>query len=172
MTVFHHDLKESITHLTFRLTIKSHMDYDIGGLAKAAVNGDEHALDMFSNWRPKTTARRLKVVDGTDNYCFFVGTQSGSIYYINEAGVCVEVLNTEGVPLSYILHHPTKGALVVMMEGLMIGYFTMDSHGQLTEVTKVKLSGRGQALRGVGSQSLVWINNDCLAILTGNFNFY
>lgn len=77
MTVFHHDLKESITHLTFRLTVRNRVEFDIEGLAKAAVNGDEHALDMFSNWRPKTTARKFKVQEGADNHCFFVGTQTG-----------------------------------------------------------------------------------------------
>lgn len=74
---FQLDLKETIVHLVFRLTVKSQHDYDVEGLAKAAVNGDEHALDMFSNWRPKTTARKFRVQDGTDNMNFFVGTYSG-----------------------------------------------------------------------------------------------
>lgn len=77
ITAFHHDLKETVTHITFRLTIKSHPDFDIEGLAKAAVNGDEHALDMFSNWRPKTTARKFRIQEGSDNLAFFVGTQGG-----------------------------------------------------------------------------------------------
>lgn len=47
------------------------------GLAKAAVNGDETALDIFSDWRPRTTARQFRLHDGNDNQCFFVGTQSG-----------------------------------------------------------------------------------------------
>lgn len=36
---------------------------------------------MFSNWRPKTTARKFKVQDGADNVNFFVVTQAG-IYII------------------------------------------------------------------------------------------
>lgn len=76
ITVFHHDLKECITHLTFRLTIKN-LSFDIEGLAKAAVNGDEQALDIFSNWRPKTTARKFRAQEGNDNLCFYVGTQEG-----------------------------------------------------------------------------------------------
>ncbi|KAF5302514.1 hypothetical protein FQR65_LT00886 [Abscondita terminalis] len=170
LTVFHHELKESITHLTFRISVRSHNEYDIEGLAKAAVNGDEHALDIFSNWRPKTTARKFKVQDGIDNHCFFVGTQAGSVYYVNEGGVCREVLNTEGIPLNYVLHHPTNNSLVIMMEGLTIGHFSIDSQGQLTELMKVKLSGRGQSARGVGTQGLVWAANSCLAILTGDLS--
>lgn len=165
--VFHLDLKESITHLTFRITIKPHPDFDVEGLAKAAVNGDERALDIFSTWRPKTTARKFRVQDGTDNLSFYVGTQVGSIYYVNNAGTCIEVLNTEGVPLSYIVHHPSKDALIVMMEGLTVGHFSIDNQGHLNELAKVKLSGRLQT-RGVGNQGLVWCSPSSLAILTGD----
>lgn len=166
MTSFHHDLKESITHITFRKTIKNFPDYDIESLAKAAVNGDENALDMFSNWRPKTTARKFRIQDGADNQCFFVGTQSGSIYYINQSGACTEVLSTQGTPLNYILYHPVKDALVVMMEDSTVGHFGVDSQGVLTELTRVKLSGRSQANRGC--QGMVWAGNSSLAILSGN----
>lgn len=166
-TAFHLDLTENVTHLTFRLTVKNYPDYDVENLAKAAVNGDEHALDMFSNWRPKTTARKFRIQNGNDNLCFFVGTQIGSIYYVNNSGSCTEVLNTEGVPLTYVVYHPNKDALIVMMEGLTIGHFSVDSQGHLTELAKVKLSGRIQT-RTIGSQGLTWISNSSLAILTGD----
>ncbi|KAJ8978265.1 hypothetical protein NQ317_012623 [Molorchus minor] len=163
---FHLDLKETITHLTFRMTVKNNLDFDVEGLAKAAVNGDEHALDMFSNWRPKTTARKFRIKEGSDNINFLVATQSGSIYYVNTAGSCTEVLNTDGMPLSYIIYHPIKDVVVVMMEGLTIGLFSVDYQGHLTEVTKVKLSGRVQS-RSIGNQGLVWAGNTSLAVLTG-----
>ena len=77
ITVFHHEIKESITHVTFRLSVKN-PDFDLEGLAKAAVNGDEQALDIFSNWRPKTTAKKFRIQNGNDNQCFFIGTQEGN----------------------------------------------------------------------------------------------
>ncbi|VEN35720.1 unnamed protein product [Callosobruchus maculatus] len=164
---FHLDLKESITHLTFRLTVKNHGDFDVEGLAKAAVNGDENALDMFSNWRPKTTARKFRLQEGADNMNFFVATQAGSVYYINAGGSCIEVLNTEGVPLSCIIYHLTKDYLIAMMEGLTVGYFSVDYQGHLKELAKVKLSGRLHT-RSVGSNGIVWAGNNSLAILTGD----
>ncbi|KAI4456192.1 hypothetical protein MML48_8g00010237 [Holotrichia oblita] len=167
VTAFHHDLKECITHLTFRLTVKN-LNFDIEGLAKAAVNGDEQALDIFSNWRPKTTARKFRVQEGNDNSCFYVGTQEGTIYYVNQTGACVEVLNTEGIPLSYILYHSIRDILVIMMEGLTVATFTVDSQGQLTEMAKVKLSGRMQSMRSSSGQGLLWAGTNCLAILTGD----
>lgn len=167
ITVYHHDFRETITHLCFRLTIKHQTDYDIEGLAKAAVNGDEHALDIFSNWRPKTTARKFRFSTGMDNHCFYAGTQNGSLFYVEERGNCFEVLNTEGVPLTYVMHHPSKEALVVMMEGLTIGYFAVGMNGNLSEVLKVKLSGRLQFSSGGFGQGLTWAGGGSLAILTG-----
>ncbi|XP_018335270.1 intraflagellar transport protein 140 homolog [Agrilus planipennis] len=169
-TVFHHDLKETVTHLIFRAIRKSYPDVDIEGLAKAAVNGDEAALDIFSNWRPKTTAKKFRVQDGLDNYCFFVATHSGSIFYVNASGDCIEVLNIGGTTVNYLLYHPLKDALVLMMEGFTIGQFSVDSNGKLTEISKIKLSGRLHSTRGISDQGLIFAGNSCLAILTGDLN--
>lgn len=54
-----------------------------------------------------------------------------------------------------------------MMEGLNIGHFSVDSNGNLTELAKVKLSGKSQAFRGANSQGMVWAGTGLLAILTG-----
>lgn len=167
MTVYHHDFRETITHLAFRLTIKHHADYDIENLAKAAVNGDEHALDIFSNWRPKTTARKFRFSSGIDNHCFYAATQNGCLFYVEERGNCFEVLNTEGVPLTYVMYHPNKMAVIVMMEGLTIGYFSVAASGHLSEILKVKLSGRLQYNSAGLGQGLTWAGGGCLAILTG-----
>lgn len=166
---FHHDFKETITHVTFRLTIKNQLEYDIEGLAKAAVNGDEHALDIFSNWRPKTTARKFRITTGSDNLNFYAGTQCGSVYFINQLGECMEVLNTEGVPLTALLHHPGKEAVVIMMEGLTVGCFAIGTKGHLTELSKVKLSGRFQSSYSSLGQGIVWAGNGCLVILVGMY---
>ncbi|XP_066140255.1 intraflagellar transport protein 140 homolog isoform X1 [Euwallacea fornicatus] len=167
--LFHLDLskEQSITHLTFRLTPKKDSDFDVEGLAKAAVNGDESALDLFSNWRPKTTARKFRFQDGSDNLCFFIATQQGSVYYVNSSGSCSEVLNTEGTPLSYMVFQPNKDALVIMMEGVTLGYFSVDRQGHLSEIAKVKLSGWIQS-RSTNSQVLTWAGTSSLAILTGD----
>jgi len=82
------------------------------------------------------------------------------------SGSCAEVLNTEGTPLSYVVYHPNKNALVIMMDGLTIGFFSVDRQGHLTEIAKVKLSGRIQT-RGASSQGLTWAGSSSLAILTG-----
>lgn len=52
------------------------------GLAKAAVAGDERALDLFSGWRPRTAGQRFSLQSGQgDNLCFYIGTISGETCY-------------------------------------------------------------------------------------------
>lgn len=90
-TAFHHDLKENISHVVFRPTILNKSQKEIQNLAKAAVNGDEQALDMFSNWRPRTAANPINLHSNTvDNHCFFVGTQSGKYFFCGNLWVSPE----------------------------------------------------------------------------------
>lgn len=55
-----------------------------------------------------------------------------------------------------------------MMEGLTVGHFSVDSQGTLTELTRVKLSGRSQLNRAVTCYGMVWAGPNSLAILTGD----
>lgn len=65
------------------------------------------------------------------------------------------------------MYHSTRDILVIMMEGLTVATFTVDSQGQLTEMAKVKLSGRMPSMRSSNGQGLLWAGTNCLAILTG-----
>ena len=65
---------------------------DMSSLARAAVAGDERALDLFSSWRPKTGRRGGGGgASSRDNLSCYVGSLSGVIYYLNENGSCMEV---------------------------------------------------------------------------------
>ena len=63
----------------------------MSSLARAAVAGDERALDLFSSWRPKTGRRGVTQDQARENLNFFLGSMSGVIYYLNENGSCMEV---------------------------------------------------------------------------------
>ena len=63
----------------------------MSSLARAAVAGDERALDLFSSWRPKTGRRGVAQDQARENLNFFLGSMSGVIYYLNENGSCMEV---------------------------------------------------------------------------------
>lgn len=60
---------------------------DLLGVAKAAVAGDEQALDMFANldmfsWRPKTAGRRPIIYPSEfrDSMAFFAAAESGRTF--------------------------------------------------------------------------------------------
>ncbi|EZA61734.1 hypothetical protein DMN91_004415 [Ooceraea biroi] len=165
LMTFHHELKESFTQIAFK-TAPPKPVVDISGLAKAAVAGDERALDLFSSWRPRTAAPTT-VPTQRDNHAFYIGTTSGTIYFVDAQGQCKEVLNTDGMALSFLLHHQTRDSIVIMTEGLNIGHFQADPiNGELTELTKVKLSGRSDTSR-LTNLALCWVSGNTLAILTG-----
>lgn len=108
LTMFSHDLRENLLHITFRKMIESEIREEMVNLAKAAVAGDENALDTLTNWRPRTAARNLTHSVVKDNHCFYVATQSGVVYYINQGGTCTEVLKNCAVSIRQMLWHPKK----------------------------------------------------------------
>jgi intraflagellar transport protein 140 len=57
------------------------------GLARAAVAGDERALDLFSSWRPP--ASHGLGVSGSGNA--YAGSARGVVYCLSENGSCMEV---------------------------------------------------------------------------------
>ena len=70
--------------------------------------GDETALDTLTNWRPRTAARNIAHAGVKDNQCFYVGTESGEIYYLNQSGTCTEVLRSDSMPFTQVLWHPKR----------------------------------------------------------------
>ncbi|XP_076752394.1 intraflagellar transport protein rempA [Xylocopa sonorina] len=164
LMMFHHELKDSFAQIVFK-TIPSKSMMDISGLAKAAVAGDERALDIFSSWRPRTAAPTT-IMTQRDNHAFYIGTTSGVIYFVDNQGQCTEILNTNSATLQFLLHHQTRDSLIVMTDGLNIGHFQADPiTGRLTELTKVKLSSRSDMSRT--GPAMCWAGGNTLAVLTG-----
>lgn len=65
-------------------------------------------MDALTNWRPRTAARHSMHTGITDNHCFYAGTADGVLFYVNQAGSCVEVMRSEGVPYEQILWQPNR----------------------------------------------------------------
>lgn len=161
--MFSHDLRDPLLHITFRKTVESSSNVELMNLAKLAVAGDQIALDTLTTWRPKT-ARTAINPSVKDNNCFYVGSQSGILFYINQSGTCVEVLRTDS-PIIQILFHPKREAIVTLMEDMTIAHYLVETSGALTELDRVKLSSRISGYDGLIS----WAGN-ALAIITGDLN--
>ncbi|KAH8393888.1 hypothetical protein KR215_005842 [Drosophila sulfurigaster] len=165
LTMFSHDLREVLLLICFRRTVESEVREEMASLAKAAVAGDENALDTLTNWRPRTAARGHSTV--RDNHCFYACTQGGVVYYINQGGTCTEVMKSGPQQPSIIqmLWHPKKDAVICLLDDLTITLYLVESTGILTELDRVKLSGRGSGKHG----AIAWAGNS-LAIITGDLS--
>ncbi|KAH8409514.1 hypothetical protein KR222_007700 [Zaprionus bogoriensis] len=164
LTMFSHDLREVLLLLCFRRTVESELREEMANLAKAAVAGDENALDTLTNWRPRTAARSHAGV--RDNHCFYACTQGGVVYYINQGGSCTEIMKSgpQQPAIVQMLWHPKKDAVICLLEDLTITLYLVESTGILTELERVKLSGRGSSGK-LGA--IAWAGNS-LAIITGD----
>ncbi|EDW77675.1 uncharacterized protein Dwil_GK24432 [Drosophila willistoni] len=164
LTMFSHDLREALVLVCFRRTVeRSEVREEMANLAKAAVAGDEIALDTLTNWRPRTAARGLTHAGVRDNHCFYACTQNGVVYYINQGGACTEVMKSSGATIVQMLWHPKKDAVICLMEDLTVTLYLVESTGLLTELDRVKMSGHGQGRQG----GITWTGQS-LAIITGD----
>ncbi|XP_010618813.1 intraflagellar transport protein 140 homolog isoform X2 [Fukomys damarensis] len=131
-----HEYGKHLTHCIFQLPPPGQ---DLVQLARAAVSGDEKALDMF-NWKKSSFGSFLKM--GTqEGLSFFVTLMDGSVHYVDEKGktTCVATTNSSIQTLFYI---EKREALVVVTENLLLSLYMVMPEGKAEEVMKVKLSGK------------------------------
>ncbi|NXV35214.1 IF140 protein, partial [Rissa tridactyla] len=112
---------------------------DLVQLAKAAVGGDEKALDMF-NWRKAGTGAPLKM-GLQEGLSFFITLTDGSVHYVNEKGKTRRVLSTDSL-VQKLLFMEERDVLVVITENLQLSLHAITLEGEAEELMKVKLSGK------------------------------
>ncbi|XP_022250207.1 LOW QUALITY PROTEIN: intraflagellar transport protein 140 homolog [Limulus polyphemus] len=161
-TVFHHELKDYLTDIVFQQYPEENIEHEISKLAKAAVSGDEKALNLFSSWssppiKEGKTRNRMSFAR-KESYDFFVGSVSGTIYYVTENGSCSDVLHCN-IAIRQLLYYDQKDILVVVTDNLT--QYKVGEEGALTEHARVKLSGRTSEI------SVAWVDDGLLAMSTG-----
>ncbi|XP_077305302.1 intraflagellar transport protein 140 homolog [Lithobates pipiens] len=118
-----------LTHCIFKPVAP---EEDMTQLAKAAVSGDEKALDKF-NWKMKTGTQK--------EFSFFVSTGDGSIHWVNEQGKSSQIIGMDS-PVRTLLFIEKKSMLVVISENFLLLRFFITPEGDAEEISKVKLTGR------------------------------
>ncbi|XP_062955109.1 intraflagellar transport protein 140 homolog isoform X2 [Cynocephalus volans] len=127
---------EQLTHCIFRLPPPGE---DLAQLAKAAVSGDEKALDMF-NWRKSGLGGFLKM-GSQEGLSFFVSLMDGMVHYVDEKGKTTRVAAMDS-SIQMLFYIEKWEALVVVTENLLLSLYIVTPEGKAEEVTKVKLSGK------------------------------
>ncbi|XP_028354376.1 intraflagellar transport protein 140 homolog isoform X3 [Physeter macrocephalus] len=130
-----HEYGKHLTHCIFRLPPPSE---DLVQLAKAAVSGDEKALDKF-NWRKSGFGRFLKM-GLQEGLSFFVSLTDGTVHYVDEKGRTARVASTDS-SIQTLFYLEKREVLVAVTESLLLCLFTVMPEGAAEEVMKVKLSG-------------------------------
>nr|XP_030728049.1 intraflagellar transport protein 140 homolog isoform X5 [Globicephala melas] len=151
-----HEYGKHLTHCIFRLPPPGE---DLVQLAKAAVSGDEKALDKF-NWRKCGFGSFLKM-GPQEGLSFFVSLTDGTVHYVDEKGRTARVASTDS-SIQTLFYLEEREVLVAVTESLLLCLFTVMPEGTAEEVMKVKLSGN------MGRQANVaLINSSLLVTATG-----
>lgn len=155
-----HHIQEPLKIMLYRPVPPPDPNNDIAQLARAAVSGDESALDMF-NWKKgKNNARGGAPFGAQEALTFFVGGATGGVYYVNDAGQCAQIFNVDG-PVLTLLHYDEKNILITVTESMLLTQHFITPEGEAREVLKVKMSGRGD------SKTIVWAGLGILATSLG-----
>uniref|UniRef100_A0A8C5R4T8 Intraflagellar transport 140 n=1 Tax=Leptobrachium leishanense TaxID=445787 RepID=A0A8C5R4T8_9ANUR len=154
--VLRHEYRKPLTHCLFKPLSPNE---DLAQLAKAAVSGDERALDMF-NWKKSEKGSPTKA-RSQQEFSFFLSTGDGSVHWVNEQGKSCQVAGMDS-PVQKLIFMDRKSVLVVITESLLLSQFLISPDAKAEEVSKVKLTGR----IGQGTD-ILWVNNCLLITATG-----
>ncbi|XP_053132123.1 intraflagellar transport protein 140 homolog [Hemicordylus capensis] len=130
-----HEYGKHLSHCIFRPPPPGE---DLIQLAKAAVSGDEKALDMF-NWRKSGMGVPLKM-GPQEGLSFFVSVTDGTVHYVNERGKTNHALTAESSVQKLLFME--KDVLIVLTETLLLSLYKISLEAEVEEIMKVKLSGQ------------------------------
>uniref|UniRef100_A0A8K9XYQ0 Intraflagellar transport protein 140 homolog n=2 Tax=Oncorhynchus mykiss TaxID=8022 RepID=A0A8K9XYQ0_ONCMY len=143
-----HDYTKPLTYCIFRPAPPGE---DVAMLARAAVGGDESALDMF-NWRKAGNGPPLKM-GPQEGLVFYVGTADGKVHCVDEHGRSSPVLSVDG-SIQKLFYLKRREVLAVVTETLLLSQYTLGPEGGAQELMKVKLSGKsGQSADIVSTET-------------------
>ncbi|XP_023244589.1 intraflagellar transport protein 140 homolog [Centruroides sculpturatus] len=155
--VFCHELKDGVTDVLFRGGGSGDGDGEISRLLRAAVDGDEDALNVFCDWRRPAEGRTSARGDSGE---LFLGCSSGAVFYVDGNGNCADVLAAES-GIRKLLHYSERNRLIVVTESLNLVQYQIGEEGNLTELTRVKLSGKSADV------GVIWTCPSILAVNSG-----
>ncbi|XP_035386707.1 intraflagellar transport protein 140 homolog isoform X1 [Electrophorus electricus] len=147
----------SLTHCIFRPMPPTE---DVTLLARAAVSGDEDALDKF-NWKKSSKGGGALSPGSQDGLSIYASTADGCVYSLDDQGRSVCLLTVEG-RVQNLFYSEHRAILAVVTDSLLLSQFSLGPEGGAQELSKVKLSGRGGP-----SADIVWTEGGLLVTASG-----
>jgi len=151
--MFKHDVGSSINSVAFKLLIGADIAADIAAAARAAVSGDETALDLFEFQKPGQPKFSMSQAESIQLY---FGLKDGSVYFLDDRGKCSKCFQVEGA-VKYLVYYQTNDIVLTISEALLLTQHVLKQENEYTETHKVKLSGKAVNF------SIAWAGNGLLA---------
>ncbi|XP_076827042.1 intraflagellar transport protein 140 homolog isoform X2 [Brachyhypopomus gauderio] len=133
---------------------------DMAMLARAAVSGDEDALDKF-NWKKSNKGVGAFSPGSQDGLTIYASTADGCVYSVDEQGRSVCLLTVEG-RVQNLFYSERRSVLAVVTDSLLLSQFSLGPEGGAQELSRVKLSRRGGP-----SADIVWTEGGLLITASG-----
>lgn len=136
-------------------------------MAKAAIAGDEAALEMFDYKSQSARGNKKGKMDtksifmgASEALCFIVVGDKGNAYYVNETGRYNRLFKMEN-GISKILYNQEKSMIIAITDNQMLGQYVMRSETEVRHLMTVKLNGRTHDF------DFTWIGSSLLAYVSG-----
>ncbi|XP_064637216.1 intraflagellar transport protein 140 homolog [Lineus longissimus] len=154
-----HNVHEGVTKVLLKPLPPVDPNNDLKALARAAVSGDENALDMFT-WRRGKDGMKGPSLLPSEAQSFFIGLENGGVSFINEAGKLVNLFTIDEA-VKKLLYYEEKNILVTIGENLILSQHSVTTDGDAREIMKVKLSGKA------AEADVIWAGKGVLATVSG-----
>lgn len=132
---------------------------DVAMLARAAVSGDETALDMF-NWKKSNKGGGF-ALGSQEGLSFYISAADGNVFSVDDQARTVALLSVESA-VRKMWYSKRRAVLAVVTDSLLLSQFSVGPEGFTQEISKVKLSGRGGQHTDV-----VWTEDGLLITASG-----
>ncbi|XP_076809284.1 intraflagellar transport protein 140 homolog [Clavelina lepadiformis] len=162
--IYRLSLGEEITDCVSKPSGAEETDLDtrnIASLAKAAVSGDERALDLLADYKSSLSSRMKLSTSRKALLSFYVGLSSGAIFCIDDKGgktECVKLDNS----IQKLLYSQKDNFLAAISYDLQVVKCKIHDDERLVEMERVKFSGQE------GKAQITWAGNSLLAAATGD----
>ena len=140
-------------------------------MARAAVTGDEAALELF-DYRPQTAKtnvggaggsnRRGKsmFMNSSESLCFLLCGDKGSVYFVNENARFNKLFKMESSVVQ-LMFNQEKSILIALTNTQMLGQYHIKSDNEARNLLTVKLNGRQHEF------DFSWLGSTLLAYVSG-----
>lgn len=137
-------------------------------MAKAAIAGDESALELFDyksqsnskgNKKSKMDTKNI-FMGSSESLCFILSGDKGSVYYVNEGAKFFNLYQMES-GIAKLMYNQEKSMVISVTDNQMLGQYIILSENKVKNLMTVKLNGRNHEL------DFAWIGSSLLAYVSG-----